>query len=132
MSARKTLGRSITANFFARESGFSDIASAWRAHLADGNAVGCEHIALYAILRGKDWTKGFTPVTNPRKLSGGLSADGTKLWALGRITRTTFDPIRQAASDNHLLEPFGDALSPDALRLVRALVHHDGYCVPDA
>jgi len=74
---------------------------------------------IYAMLRGKDWTKGFTPVTNPNKLANGRKPNDTKkklvfLLVYGRL-------------GNHL-DPYRHLVSESAFRdITMSFVTSDGY-----
>ncbi len=63
-----TLGKAITSQFYVNpESGYQDIKAAWK---EIKNPTAYEHY-IYALLRGKDWRKGLTPLTNPTKIANG-------------------------------------------------------------
>lgn len=66
-----TLGKSTTKNFFKTESGYSDMVALWKQQIANGFQPTTYDLLCYAILRGKDYRKGFTPITNEVKLANG-------------------------------------------------------------
>lgn len=80
-----TLGKEVTKQFFINpETGFTELETFWKAKMnpkdAEGKALpqpklpAAQHLA-YAILRGKDYRKGFAEVTNDMKLKNGTSKD---------------------------------------------------------
>jgi len=97
-----TLSKKITPLFYREEhrsSAFEAIQSHWKS-LQDNPEISLtlEHHILYAILRGKDWRKCFTPITNTVKLSNGMVADQSLNHALWRLSNkesayTLFEPI---------------------------------------
>ena len=111
-----TLSREITRSFFERAGGCEALETRWRAlvHTGARRQLGPEHYLLYQALRGKDWRKAFTPVTNARKLANG----GFYAWALHRALRAIHSPRQQA----NLLAPFGELVDAAALERVRALL----------
>lgn len=115
-----TLGKSQTRPFFLSDTGYADLEARWRSLLSDPDACPLrrEHHALYAILRGKDWVRGFTPITNSVKLANGQAAD--------RAVQAVRHHIHSRWSVESLLAPFNGLLSPDALVLVRAYVRPKG------
>lgn len=69
-----TLGKAITQRFFKNESGFDLLQNDWARNWQNKewrDSLTPTHFFLYAALRGKDWRKGFTPITNDVKLSNG-------------------------------------------------------------
>jgi len=97
-----TLSKTTTPLFYREEyrsSAFEAIQSHWKS-LQDNPEVSLtlEHHILYAILRGKDWRKCFTPITNPVKLANGMTANQAMTHALWRLNNradayTLFEPI---------------------------------------
>jgi len=58
----KTLNRTITSSFFNSPDGFTQLKERW-SELVNSEAkhdLTAAHHLAYAVLRGKDWTKGFT------------------------------------------------------------------------
>ena len=65
----RTLNRKVTQHFFLYPSrGFQDLEARWK-DICNNNIeeLTPEHHLLYAILRGKDYTKGYAEVTNLNK-----------------------------------------------------------------
>lgn len=72
------------------------------------------HHLLYAILRGKDWRKGFAPCADVNRLENGYAR-----WAAAtRAIRSLHDPVREG----ELTAPFDGLLSDGALSAIRAAV----------
>ena len=82
-----TLGKTITQSFYTTESGFHDIETAWKAAIATGFKPTTHDLLSYAILRGKDWTKGFSAITNSTKLANGRQAFDTGHSSLNYLLR---------------------------------------------
>lgn len=70
------------------------------------------HHLLYAGLRGRDWRRAFTPISNPRKLANG----GFFTWGLFRA----LGMLRSPSAAEQLLAPFDGLVTPDMLAQVRA------------
>jgi hypothetical protein len=97
-----TLSKKITPLFYKeeyRDNAFEAIKSHWKS-LQDNPDIrlSLEHYILYAILRGKDWRKCFTPITNTVKLTNGMVSDQTLTHALWRLSNRSgdyalFEPI---------------------------------------
>src|SRR5262249_44091407 len=69
------------------------------------------HHLLYAALRGKDWRRGFCPVTNPKKLANGARFD--------RSVREAIFDLHSEWVEDRLLAPFGGWATAAMLRRVR-------------
>lgn len=140
-----TLSREITRRFFISEAGYAQLAARWAAALREdkrragiarkarkqGGArsqsevppqpLRSEHHLLYAVLRGRDWRKGYSACTDPRRLDNGYSR-----WAAA--TRAVL-ALHSGSREEALLAPFADLLSDDALALIRKLVPTgEGFC----
>lgn len=76
-------------------------------------ALRAEHYLLYAALRGKDWRRGFAPITNPRKLENGAFYDWGAYHALRRIR---FDEVEA------LLAPFNGVVDAAVVERLRAFL----------
>lgn len=125
----KTLGKGITKAFYNdRESGYDQIKAAWKAALDSGVPLTCEHHVMYAILRGKDYRKGLTPVTSdashPRRAKGDhkgkLSNGGYFNWGGKRAVEGI---LASGPSDEaHLLAVFGGTVKPEVFNIIRAIL----------
>lgn len=69
----KTLSKKVTSYVFGSDDGFKRLQEHWSSLMNSDRKAECgpEHHALYLALLGKDYTKGFSPVTNERKLIDG-------------------------------------------------------------
>lgn len=111
-----TLSKKITPNFFKEEikhNCYFEVKKHW---LALQNNQDChlalEHHILYAILRGKDWRKCFTPITNEVKLINGAQTD----LALGRA-------LYRINSHYGVFDSFAQLIDRESCaRLVRAVL----------
>lgn len=69
-----TLNKTITRHFFIDDEGYNKLVESWSRFSNDPElrkTLSAEHYLAYAILRGKDWRKAFTPITNSVKLANG-------------------------------------------------------------
>lgn len=104
----RTLSKNITSRFFVEEDGYNKLQARWaQAVQSDERHTleGTHHLA-YAILRGKDWTKCFTEVTNERKLRGGMSPTLGRDQAMDRLYRALKHPVFQDAVPGLRIEDF--------------------------
>ena len=85
-----TLSKQQTACFFAQpDLGYASLQAHWSALVAARTPLSAADHLLYLALRGKDWRKGFSPITNATKLANGAGVgDGP---GFARALR----PIRQ-------------------------------------
>lgn len=110
-----TLSKNITSEFFSSAEDFYKLQKHW------GNLVNSErknelkaaHYLLYAVLRGKDWRKAFTPLSNQRKLANGAFYN----WGL---LRALYQLHHEPAAI--LLEPLAEVVTPAMLDSVRQKV----------
>lgn len=73
---------------------FAEVKAAWK-DAARRKALSSSSIALWAIIRGADPAKGFSPVTNPTKLANGQApwaARDSALLACGRLSGDALAP----------------------------------------
>lgn len=59
--------------FFADKEEYLALRATWKA-LAQAKTLSASDMAAYALLRGKDLRKAFSPITNPNKLANGQAA----------------------------------------------------------
>ena len=140
----KTLSRKLTATFFEYEGAREALRKHWADKARFG--AGAEHIALYTILMGRDWTKGFVPVGQepqpkpgqdkayyrqlkdregtllPRK-EHTVNRKGTIKLANGVVANGARERVARLISSAYytvsILRPFGGLVSPDVLERVR-------------
>jgi hypothetical protein len=113
----KTLNKQITSAFFKEPDGYQRLTALWSALMQDRalrKELGCAHHLLYAILRGKNWQKGLTPISNVVKLTNGAAYG----WVGRRAIRILHGNLFRQA----FLAPFADVLADDALDRIRLLV----------
>ena len=65
----------MTTKYFNTKEQHVAFRKAW-AKVAQDKKLTATHMVLYNIIRGKEVTHGFTPVTNTNKLSNGMSFNG--------------------------------------------------------
>jgi hypothetical protein len=111
-----TLSRAITAQIFTDIDTYHTLRAHWRLLLNSDrrHELSAAHHLLYLALSGKDWRKGFTPVTNQRKLANGAFYQ----WGLFRALALFHSPQHEA----WLLAPFDGLVTPAMLQTVRNLV----------
>jgi hypothetical protein len=111
-----TLSRALTARFFLTADDYTAFQAHWRALLRSERRhdLAAAHHLLYAALLGRDWRKGFTPITNRRKLDNGAFHGWGLFPALYALHSQTCEAW--------LLAPFAGLVTPDMLHQVRALV----------
>lgn len=111
-----TLPRAMTAQVLTHPRLYPTIRQHWSDLVRSPrkHELTAAHYLLYAALLGKDWRKGFTCITNRRKLDNGAFAS----WALFRATETLHLP----SSEEALLAPFGGLVTSHMLQNVRELI----------
>jgi hypothetical protein len=111
-----TLPRASTAQIFADLNTYQRLRRHWSDLMRSPrkHELTAAHHLLYLSLLGKDWRKGFTCVTNRRKLDNG-AFNG---WALFRALTTLHMSSRAA----ELLEPFDGIVTQAMLEHIRRLV----------
>ena len=63
-------------SFFTSKEHYLAFRKAWADHVNAGKSVSPEQLIVYALLREKPADYGFTPITNPAKLSAGADPNG--------------------------------------------------------
>ncbi len=111
-----TLSRALTARIFSNPASYDALRRHWSG-LVNSDAchtLAAEHHLLYSVLLGRDWRRGFTPITNPRR----LAQNGFGGWSLWFALARLHSPWHNA----HLLAPFDGLVTTDMLAQVRALL----------
>ena len=114
-----TLGKAITKQFFHNESGFDLLQHDWQRNWQDKSLVEKLepiHFFLYQALRGKDWRKAFTAVTNDNKIENGYHPLHKARDVLRQL-RFIVD-ARNIEAYNFLLEPLGQEVTWASARLL--------------
>ena len=84
---KNTLGKSITQTFYSNPDGYNLITNLWKQKISEGYQPASYELIAYAILRGKNYTKGFTPITNHVKLENGMYPHGGFRMAMSKFNR---------------------------------------------
>lgn len=76
-----TLNKDITRTFFQTTEGYEALEARWSQLLEQdkqlaNKQLSSTHHLLYAALRGKNWHKSYTPITNAVKIANGQDANG--------------------------------------------------------
>ena len=91
---KNTLNKTITSQFYIDpDNGFNEITKFWKEQIAQGYKPSSYELLSYAILRGKDYRKGFSKVTNQRKLDNGMYEYLGFRKAIGDFYNRKFAPI---------------------------------------
>lgn len=111
-----TLPRAITAQFLPDHTAYQNLRRYWSELMSSTRKreLTAAHHLIYLTLLGKDWRKGFTCITNPRKLDNG----GFYAWGLARALAALHMPSQEA----ELLAPFGGVVTQAMLQHIRRLV----------
>jgi hypothetical protein len=123
-----TLNKSTTRLFFKEEAGYAAVIARWSGLVNDVQArerlTASDHL-LYLVLRGKDWRRGFQPVTNANRVANGHAAGD------GQGFVRAVKGARFAAAGG----PLSDLLTAEAPSLIAALLPIFPYCerieIPD-
>jgi len=110
-----TLNKERTRPILGAEEIFAALERQWKI-VVNGpqkHALGPEHHLLYAALRGKDWRRGFAPITNRRKLDNGAFHGWGALVALRRI---------HFGDEAELLAPLDGVIDGATLQRLRAVL----------
>jgi hypothetical protein len=122
-----TLPKSITATFFKTAEDYTTLKAHWSklVNSPRKKELGPEHHLLYSALLGRDWRKGFTPITNKNKLANGMrplmgveKALGGIDWPLKLSTPKYFDL---------LVAPFDGLVTREMVVEVDKLLPHFNY-----
>jgi hypothetical protein len=111
-----TLPRAVTAQIFTSTESYVALRRHWSALMRSDrrHELSSAHHLLYLALIGKDWRRGFTPISNRRKLDNGAFAG----WSLFRALMV----LRSPSYEVWLLAPFEGLVTPEMLQIVRNLV----------
>ena len=108
-----TLNREQTSLLFPHPENYQQLRNHWSQLINSDrrHELTAAHHLLYLALLGKDWRKGFTPPSNPRKLANG----GYSGWAMFRALLL----FHSKYHEKWLLDPLGGLVTPDMLALIR-------------
>ena len=117
-----TLSKKITATFFTNADGYNALTARWSELMNDKevrkNLTAAHHL-LYLALRGKNWQKGFTVVTNTKALENGAWPAYSASCAL----RT----VKSKGCEARMLAPFAGLVTSEMLASVREWLPECGY-----
>jgi hypothetical protein len=108
-----TLNKTITSSFFCHENGYDLLISVWSKAVNDPEVkktLTSSHHLAYAVLRGKDFRKAFTPITDANKLANGSWEHQGYSIAWERLAYALNHPV------------FGSLTNKDTLKLMRAVL----------
>lgn len=101
---------------FANKEKYLEFRSKFRSSFNERKVVFCmDDFAVYATLRGRDPNKGFTPITNGRKLANGQSANQAKVRCRDRLRVGASNEIQSILGNDDLYEE-AVALTREALK----------------
>jgi hypothetical protein len=111
-----TLPRAITGQIFENTESYAALRRHWNALINSDrkHQLSVAHHVLYLALLGKDWRRGFTSITNRRKLDNGGFNDWGLLRAIWALNRP--------ADEAELLAPFDGHVTPAMLQTVREMI----------
>ena len=107
-----TLSKELTLSILGDAEGYSKLVKLWSRLMQERTPLGAEHHLLYAVMRGKDWRKGFTAAINKKKLENGYRP----------AVLTAFTCITSSYRDERLLLPFDGILTKEGLIRLRHLL----------
>ena len=96
-------------NWFTSKEHYLEFCAAFQKFLNEGGVAGPEHFLLYAILRNRDWKKGWTYPLNPGKQ---VEHEYKKKAAFAYITHAWYE--------TRLLHPFDGTITTEMLIAIRA------------
>src|SRR5689334_8501228 len=111
------LNKIQTSAWFKNAGDYDALCAYWSALVNDKEArkgLSAAHHLLYAALRGKDWRRGFCPITNPRKLENGAFFDMGARHAINRL--------HSKWHEDSLLTPFGGWVTGEMIQQIRELI----------
>jgi len=116
-----TLSRAITAQIFPNAKSYITLQNHWRVLVNSSRKHELEaaHYLLYQALRGKDWRKAFSPISNQHKLDNGAFES----WGLIQA----FNTLHSRVAEDALLAPFDGLVTAEMLQLVRTLVPNQNF-----
>lgn len=111
-----TLSKKVTRKFYSSEDGFATLQAHWSAAVRSKQVLPAHLHLLYAILRGKDYRRGFGRVTNKVKLENGANPQQGLFQAMNTLQYK----IRYYPHD--LIRAMGDTVSKEGLKEILSYV----------
>ncbi len=117
-----TLPRTLTVQVLPDPNTYQNLRRHWSKLLRSPrkHELTAAHHVLYLALLGKDWRRGFTFITNRRKLDNGAYYD----WGLFRA----MDVLHSSTCETELLAPFEGLVTPPMLQRIRQFVPYQNKC----
>lgn len=114
-----TLPRAVTAHILGSPSHFPMLRSHWSALMRSPrkHELAAVHHLVYLALIGKDWRRGFAPITNRRKLENG----NFYCWKLFKAIQA----LHTSSLQDELLAPFNGLVTPRMIQQVRAMIPYN-------
>lgn len=97
-----TLNKTITSTFYTEFNSFELLEQTWKTQVKEGFKPTSTDLLYYAVLRGKDYRKAFTPITRKIELENGAVANGALRQAITNLSRGRIAPF--LPNDKELLE----------------------------
>lgn len=112
----KTLNKSITRSFFKDDLGFKNLEAHWKLSiLTQHHEPSFAQLLVYAIVRGKDYTKGIFPIANEKKLANGMRPYECLSGIWYALTKNCVASYPKFKKELEFFKPF---LSDDAFELI--------------
>lgn len=86
-------------NIFKTKEDFKKCIQTWKQNCQERESITATMQMAYAIARGKDPRKGFSPITNPNKLYNGMTAWGAYDNALGYLASRPLSTSKHSKSE---------------------------------
>ncbi len=111
-----TLPRDITSQFFNDPQSYIALRKHWSSLMNSDrkHELSAAHHLLYTALLGKDWRKGFTPVSRPSKLANG----GYYNWGLFHALAV----VQSSYNISFLLGPFEGMVTDEMIQGLRRIL----------
>lgn len=130
-----TLNKNITENFYKdKTDGYRSVTNIWKdiVNSPTRELLTAEDHLLYAIVRGKDYTKGFTSVTNKNKLANGRREHDTlnrtisslKLF-VELLSKEKINPYAERIISEKALKPLIDQLDREGLLQAMNIISYE-------
>jgi hypothetical protein len=90
---KTSLSREETETYFLNEESYKNMVLAWKEFCHSNQSVQSSFYLVYALIRGEDISKVFTPITNKNKLANGQ----TEFQGYNRAVLRTWTPSNSAS-----------------------------------
>ena len=106
--AIKSISTVTPGEWFTSKEHYLEFRTAFKKFLNDGGNASAGHFLLYAILRNRDWKKGWTYPLHP----------GKQVEHRAKLSQA-FDMIKSTWMEKHLLAPFDGTITTEMLMALR-------------